>query len=64
MLTAYVDQLLEVELIRQKRAEPLKSLIVPRLGLEAALTVVPCQLVQLDNQRAVCARLHDFLCHM
>ena len=50
MLAADILQLLEMKLVRQVGTEPLHSFIIAFLGSEAALPVMPCQLVQLTHQ--------------
>ena len=47
MLAADIGQLLEMVLICQIGAEALHGLIVPILSTEAALSVMPCQFIQL-----------------
>ena len=50
MLAADIGQLLEMILISQIGAKTLHGLIIPILRAEAALTIVPCQLIQLADK--------------
>ena len=51
MLAADIGQFLEVVLICQISAETLHSLIIPIFRAEAALSIMPRQLVQLAYKR-------------
>ena len=50
MLAADVLQLLEMVVSCEVGAEPFARLVVARLGTKAALSIVPCQLVQLGDK--------------
>ena len=50
VLAIYVGQFLQPVLLREKFAEPLHGLVIPLLGAEASLAVVPGNLVQLGGK--------------
>lgn len=64
MLAADVLQLLETKLVRQIRAEPLHGFVIAFLGTEAALPVMPGQLIQLAYQEQINAHVFNFPCHI
>ena len=64
MLAADIGQLLETIFVGQICAEPLHGLIVPVLGAEAALTVMPCQFVQLADKSQKDTLVLNFHCHI
>lgn len=53
MLAADVGQLLQVVVVGQEPAEPFTGVVVPPLGLEAPLPVMPRGLIQLGDQGVV-----------
>ena len=53
MLAVDVSQLLKAILLREEFAEPLHGLVIPLLGAEASLAVVPGNLVQLGGKGLV-----------
>ena len=61
MLSADVLQLLNLIVVGKEGAESLERLVIPVLRPEAALPVVSCQLVQLDEKCAIDAELLDLL---
>ena len=63
MLAVDVSQLLKAILLREEFAEPLHGLVIPLLGAEASLAVVPGNLVQLGGKGLVDTGILRFYCH-
>ena len=63
MLAVDVSQLLKAILLREEFAEPLHGLVIPLLGAEASLAVVPGGLVQLSDEGLVDSKILRFYCH-
>ena len=63
MLSADIGQFLKPVFLCQIGARAIHGLIVPILGAEAALWVMPCQLIQLADKSLECLVLNVH-CHM
>lgn len=58
-----VRQLLQTIFLRKEFAEPLHGLVISLLGAEAALSIVPGNLVQLGGKGLVDTGILRFYCH-
>ena len=63
VLAVDVGQLLQTIFLRKKFAEPLHGLVVPLLGAETTLAVVPGGLVQLSDESLIDTRISRFYCY-